>query len=457
VLKAFVCGSVLLGFVAAVSCAPASLTDGGLAPAVSHDDGTGTVGARLTLAGGAQIDVVNYTVNSVTPSGVTVVSTGTVSVSHSNSIFFEVANIPAAPFGTDILTLTAADDAGDTCVGQSALFGVTARQTTSVVVQLQCHGTANQSGSAFVTGVTGNCATWQSVATNPGEATVGQNAFITFTATGPDKAGLTYSASVVGDAGGNAVSPASGPVDPAGTTIAFQCASAGTETVQLSFGDGPVPNGITCDPTLDTVQVTVQCDNGPLPQQYLAAVAPFGIASISQTEMRFLNRDWGRNDRTFTCTKCLFQSGCLDAPSKSVKGKECEDLTGSGALQNGTTATQTQLCLDTLACELAQSTDAFNSPVPPATPGNPLSTAATCANSGFPDPCFCGMISSTAQCLTRMHNTGTCEMTESEGLGFADTDAKDVLAHYGDASKPSGLANTILACATTNACTSCLQ
>ena len=423
-MKLLVSRSFPLAFVLSIAgCSPGTLTEP--APAAS-ENGVGTVGASLTLNGGAQIATITYTVNSVATGAI--VTAGSVPVANSVQIFFEVPSVPAAPAGAYTITLTGADDAGDTCLGQSAPFGVVSRQETSVLVQLQCHGTTNVSGSATVTGVTANCATWQSVSTNPGEAVVGQSAFIAFTATAPDLSHLAYAATVLGDAGANALSPASGNVAAAGNTIAFQCETAGTETVQLSFSDGPVPDGGTCDATLDTVQVTVRCDNGPFAQQFLAVLAPFGATSVSQTEMRFLNRDLGRNDPTFTCTKCLLQAGCLDAPSKNATGHECEDLTGSGTFQDAGAASDTQLCLDTLACSLAQSTDAFNSPVSPATPGNPLSTAATCANSGFP-----------------------------EGLGFASTDAKDIVQHYDDTTRPSGIVNTIFACATSNSCTSCLQ
>jgi hypothetical protein len=452
-MKLLASRSFLLAFAfSAGACSPGATMES--APATGENE-TGTIGANLTLVGGGQIATITYTVNLVATGAI--VTAGSVPVANSVQIFFEAPGIPAAPAGSYTITLTGADDAGDTCLGQSAPFGVVARQETSVLVELQCHGTETVGGSATVTGVTANCATWQSVATNPGEAVVGQSAFIAFMATAPDKSNLTYTATVVGDAGANVLSPASGHVDAAGDTIAFQCESAGAETVQISFSDGPVPNGITCDTSLDTVQVAVRCDNGPLAQQFLAVVAPFGDTSVSQTEMRFLNRDLGRNDPTFTCTKCLLQAGCLDAPSKNVKGRECDDMTGSGTFQDAGATSDTQLCLDTLACTLAQSTDAFNSPVPAAIPGNPLSTAVTCANSGFPDACYCGTLASTAQCLVRTQNTGTCEKTESEGLGLSSTDAKDIVKDYTDTTRPSGVVNTIFACAATNTCTSCLQ
>ncbi|HSY20480.1 MAG TPA: hypothetical protein VK841_00090 [Polyangiaceae bacterium] len=65
----------------------------------------------------------------------------------------------------------------------------------------------------------------------------------------------------------------------------------------------------------------------------------------------------------------------------------------------------------------------------------------------------------TAQCLVRTQNTGTCEKTGSAGLGLSSTGANDILNNYNytDSTRPSGVANTLFACAATDACASCLQ
>ncbi len=42
-------------------------------------------------------------------------------------------------------------------------------------------------------------------------------------------------------------------------------------------------------------------------------------------------------------------------------------------------------------------------------------------------------------------------------FGSANADGKNVAAHYTDTIRPSGVVNTIFACAKTASCTSCLQ
>jgi hypothetical protein len=513
-MKALIGNAFLIGLaVAAASvagCSFGSSPSGHPGTAQTTDDGTGSIGLQLTLAGGDQINTVSYTVNG--PNGAsTIVTTGSVPVGNSTSIFFQTPdNIP--PGAGYTITLTGGDDAGDTCLGTSAPFTVTARTSTPVLVELQCHSTAATNGSVSVTGVTSNCATWNSISPATSDIVTGVADPVAFSAVGPALSALAYTATVSG-AGAATISPASGTLTAGSGSFSVTCTTPGLVTVSVVFSDGALPTGGSCDPTLDTVTFPVQCegqaiviDSGTTPppvdsgvapvdsgidtgtttvdsgvdsgivnprineflavlQQYAGAARNFtSISQVTQTELRFLNKDvenivagTDTNDPVvgYQCTNCMMLNDCLDSPADNKTTKECGDLTGAGTLANGTATTQTQLCLDTLACTLGQSPDVANSPVAPTTPGQAF-TGTTCATGAIPQVCFCGSTPQ-SQCGNLAQGTGACEAVEAEGLEIADTNAPAVLKAYGTLTLGSGLANQMYSCAGTNGCTTCLQ
>ena len=109
----------------------------GLAPAACTElppegaKSPGSIALRLTLAQGAALTSVDY---SITGNGITPI-TGTVSVAQSTVLAFQVGGIPAGTGYLLELTGTASD--GSSCVGSNT-FDVMADQVSSVVVEIAC-------------------------------------------------------------------------------------------------------------------------------------------------------------------------------------------------------------------------------------------------------------------------------------------------------------------------------
>jgi hypothetical protein len=95
------------------------------------------------------------------------------------------------------------------------------------------------------------------------------------------------------------------------------------------------------------------------------------------------------------------------------------------------------LCLATLACILTTSCAA---------------SAAGVSN------CYCGPAAVGSACASAGPNVnGACVTSEVNGLGFPVSDNTDILKNYTDVTRPSGVANQMMACASSNGCSACLQ
>jgi hypothetical protein len=109
------------------------------------------------------------------------------------------------------------------------------------------------------------------VAASPTETTVGSSIALQAEATGPQIQNITY-----------AWSATRGAFDaPSSAAPHFTCTAPGPVTITLAVGDGPVPEGGSCNPALDTTSVVVQCDAGsptPAPALPLWAIALLGAA-----------------------------------------------------------------------------------------------------------------------------------------------------------------------------------
>jgi hypothetical protein len=245
--------ALALAFFAAGTAACSGGADGETATRVTTPSGeapspqdTGSVGMDLTLSGGENVAVVNWSITG--PRGAaTVVQASSVKV-QASAIQFLVSNIPAAS-GYSVALSSASTDKSVTCSG-SAQFDVTAHAMTHVAVQLGCVSTGSGSTGTNVDGTSFNCAAWSSVTANPLETKVGSTVVLSAVANGPQPTLLTYAWS----SSTGAFSP------PNAATSSFTCTQAGQATVTLVVGDGPVPAGSTCNPTLDTTTVTVTCD-----------------------------------------------------------------------------------------------------------------------------------------------------------------------------------------------------
>lgn len=480
-MKALIGNAFLIGLaVAAASVAGCSF---GSSPSShpgttsSTEDGTGSIGLQLTLPGGGQISTVSYTVNG--PNGAsTIVTTGTVPVANSTSIFFQTPdNIPVGTGYT--ITLTGADDAGDTCLGTSVPFAVTARTSTPVLVQLQCHGAANGNGGATVTGVTSNCATWNSISPATSDIVTGVSDPVAFSATGPDHGSLAFTATASG-AGAATISPASGSLTTGSSNTGsfnVNCTSAGQVTVTVVFSDGPLPAGGSCDTTLDTVTFPINCegqtivvDSGVVDSSVppvdsgvdtgidtgidsgvdsgidsgsginfnaLCNAATGFTTGCSKTELAFV-----QHDPTNACLKCLVGGGGVDDNIFPDTGHECEDLP----------AAQQAACYATLDCILNTNVGGENGSD---TKSATSPTCASAAGNNISD-CYCGAGVPTATCAAlTAAPTGVCTSVEAAGLGLPSFPTTPVLNAYTNTTFGSGQVNQIFVAAQQNSCNSC--
>jgi hypothetical protein len=209
------------------------------------DEPTGTVGLELTLPGGALLSSVTYTITG--PNGAsTVLTSGTANLQNSTTVSLLIGNIPA---GTWALAISGNADGGITCSG-TATFTITARATTQVNVAMRCSLPAADAGAAAISTSLYSCAAANGIAASPSEVTVGHSVLLTGTGNGPNPAALTYQWSAP-----------SGTFDtPNASSANFTCTTAGTVTVTLTVGDGAVPDGGSCDPTLSQITAAILCD-----------------------------------------------------------------------------------------------------------------------------------------------------------------------------------------------------
>lgn len=206
---------------------------------------TGSVGFQLTLPTGQQIPVLSWAVSG--PNGLSaVVQSGTLTA-QSAGVTFLVGNLPVAS-GYKVSLGGTADDGSVVCAG-SANFAIVTRMTTDVVVELACSTATQGSHVTLVNGTSFNCAAWGNVSASPTETTVGGQIMLSATATGPSPGNITY--------GWSSPSGTFGNGSAANTT--FTCTAVGPVNVTLVVGDGPVPSGNSCNASLDTRTVVIQC------------------------------------------------------------------------------------------------------------------------------------------------------------------------------------------------------
>src|SRR5262249_39113263 len=120
----------------------------------------------LTLAPGQSVSSASYVITG--PGGFS--KAGTIDVSQSATLSATIAAIPAG-VGFSIMVTATTSDGSISCAG-SAIFNVTARMTTAVVVHLVCHE-APRNGSVQVTGTINVCPVLDSVSAVPAEVFVG--------------------------------------------------------------------------------------------------------------------------------------------------------------------------------------------------------------------------------------------------------------------------------------------
>ncbi len=235
----------------------------------SPGGGAGTVGFALTLPGGAVVSSVTYDLLTSTGTPVMLPSApnpGTVNVSNSASIEFQLGGVPAA-IG-DSISLTASLTGGGTCQGSASGINVTAPGTTNVTVQMLCSVPGQDAGNVFINAATSYCGTWTSLSSTSSEVYVGESLVLTATATGPNPTNLGYTwtmsnpigafGATTGGVGAQGQDEGVGPSDP----MQFMCTAPGTTTITVVVDDGPTDAG-TCPTNLTTLTTTVLCDAAP--------------------------------------------------------------------------------------------------------------------------------------------------------------------------------------------------
>jgi hypothetical protein len=273
VLTVALAATLCTGVTSLVNCSsdgaptPSSTNRGGPTVIGNPAADTGTVGLSLALPGGAQINSVTYDLLSSAGTVVTLSGApnpGTVNVSNSASIDFQLGGVPAAT--GDSISITASLTSGGTCQGSASGITVATGATTTVTVQMLCSLSGQDAGNLFVNATTSYCGTWTSLSSTSGEVYVGESLVLTATATGlnPSNLGYTWTMSspigafgaTTGGVGAQGQDEGVGPSDP----MQFFCTAPGTTTVTVVVDDGPQDAG-AC--TNNTTTTNVICDAYP--------------------------------------------------------------------------------------------------------------------------------------------------------------------------------------------------
>jgi phospholipase C len=214
----------------------------------------GDVAMELQLATGVSLNTVSYTLTG--PGGFS--RTGTLDVSHSNTVSGVLSGLPAGTGYSISLTGTASDGT-TTCLG-SATFDVAARQTTVVAVHLTCRQ-APTTGSVALNGTVNICPVADGVSASPGEVAVGSSltlsAFAHDSDNGPSPLAYAWTAT-----NGTFSSTTS-------ATPTFTCTVAGTTSVTVTVSDGDPAAGCT-----DAATAHVTCSGHTDPAVALATATP---------------------------------------------------------------------------------------------------------------------------------------------------------------------------------------
>jgi hypothetical protein len=241
----------------------------------------GAVGMELELPGGAQIPMVEWSITG--PNGASSLVQASFIKVDAPSVEFLVDQIPPGA-GYQVSLSGSSADGGVGCSG-GATFSISARATTMVYVQLACTDVSTGS-TTTVSGTSFNCAAIGSVTATPLETTVGHAITVAATATGPSPSAFTYAWSASSGAFGS----------PHASTSSFTCKAAGPTTVTVVVGDGEVPDGSSCNSSLDTASFTVTCapaTNPPpapaAPPVVLVALVA-AVAAAGAARLRSLDR-----------------------------------------------------------------------------------------------------------------------------------------------------------------------
>jgi len=212
---------------------------------------TGTVGLELTLASGATLATVTYTITG--PAGFT--RTDSINVQKSTTISTSIGSIPAGS-GYSITLAGTTTDASTSCSG-AASFSVTAGQTTPVSVSVECRQKAT-TGSVLVNGAVNVCPLVDGIAANPSEVLVGASVALSALAHDSDAAPSPLSYQWTATSGSFSDATSASPT--------FTCSAAGKATVTVTVSDGDTAVGcagtLSADITCTAPVCAGGCDDG---------------------------------------------------------------------------------------------------------------------------------------------------------------------------------------------------
>jgi hypothetical protein len=220
---------------------------------VANSDSMGSLRTEFTLSGGETISSLAWTI----AEGAATVLSGTYTVpADATALAFEIGDVPSGSGYTLGVTAQSADGTV-MCVGTSAPFTVTARNTTQLHMNLLCSNpSAFDAGNLVVTGSPVNCALLTSAAATPTSMIVGGLVNLAAGAVAPDAGAIAFTWSP----SAGSISPQT-PLLPGEGVAAFNCpATPQTVTINVSVSDGPVPAGLTCP--FETTTLSVTCTPG---------------------------------------------------------------------------------------------------------------------------------------------------------------------------------------------------
>jgi hypothetical protein len=206
--------------------------------AIVAPNNSGSVSLALQVGNGTTINSATYVISG--PNSFS--RMGTIDLSSSTTLSATIGGLPAGTGYQIMLTATATDS---TSCGGSATFNVTAHQTITVVVPMDCHEPV-RTGSISVNGVLNVCPVIDGISANPAEVTVGSSLALAATAHDTDNgpSALTY-----------AWQASSGTLSSASAqNPSLLCTTPGTSHVSLTVSDGDPAAGCA-----DTLSVDVTC------------------------------------------------------------------------------------------------------------------------------------------------------------------------------------------------------
>jgi hypothetical protein len=471
-------GKVLLAGAASAAVAVGAMRCSNRSKTARENGGT----LALQLGSGASMEAPRWRVQNP---ALSIDQSGVVDVSKGQTAEQALEGLPAGNGYTITVESTTKGPHPVDCSAQGS-FAIAAKSTSPLSVNLVCgvrSADGGMGGAVLLNGETplpASCAAVTALSASPMETALGGS--IALAARGVDGAGggggVRFVWTVTGGIGGGSFDSSTS------SSPRFTCASPGLLTVTVRAATG---GGGKC--TNDTASVQLVCDNsdtgngsgfgsGPSAQSgstdnsnnnqgsssgcvpncggklcgddgcggSCGACGPGGAcddggacvdpcplqnagAPCTPTEELTLRK-------SADCYTCLVDNGCLDDARLIDTGHECGDLVGTATRGAKTGTARSTLCLAVLECILS----------------------SNCATDDV-EVCYCGSLGPAIGCSTGKSGAdGPCMPEEVDALEHVWTDPpNEVIRSFFNLNLGAGMANQILACASSNHCERCLR